>query len=112
MLEHGIETRFGSDAPVEDPNPFLGIYAAVTRQRLDGSPLPDGWYPEQRLAQEDAIVAYINPLGNTQLISPLSAGNQADLIVLEADPFSMPARELADMKPLMTIVGGEIVYQR
>ena len=46
---------FGSDSPVESFNPFLGIHAAVTRRRTDGSPRPDGWYPEQRLTVGEAV---------------------------------------------------------
>ena len=40
LLAHGTVLAFGSDAPVETPNPFAGLYAAVTRRRADGSPSP------------------------------------------------------------------------
>ncbi len=49
LLECGARLAFGSDAPVESPNPFHGLHAAVTRRRADGSPGSDGWFPEQRL---------------------------------------------------------------
>src|SRR5664280_3280023 len=46
QLKHGARLAFGSDAPVESANPFHGLHAAVTRQRKDGSPGPEGWFPE------------------------------------------------------------------
>ena len=49
LLDAGARLAFGSDAPVEDISPLLGIHAAVTRRRADGYPGPEGWYPEQRL---------------------------------------------------------------
>ena len=58
QLQHGAQLVFGSDAPVESPNPFWGLHAAVTRQRADGSPGPEGWYPEQRLTIQEALLAY------------------------------------------------------
>ena len=58
QLDAGAHLAFGSDAPVESPNPFLGIHAAVTRRRADGSPGPDGWHPEQRLDLQAAIEGY------------------------------------------------------
>jgi predicted amidohydrolase YtcJ len=55
QLQHGARLAFGSDAPVESPNPFLGLHAAVTRRRVDGSPSGEGWIPEERLRLEDAL---------------------------------------------------------
>jgi len=55
QLEQGVVLAFGSDAPVESPNPFLGVHAAVTRRRLEGTPGPDGWYPQQRLSVDQAL---------------------------------------------------------
>ena len=58
QLNHGASLAFGSDAPVESPNPFLGLHAAVTRRRADGSPSAEGWYPEQKLTLAEALSAY------------------------------------------------------
>ncbi len=58
QLDHGAVLAFGSDAPVESPNPFWGLHAAVTRQRADQSPSPDGWYPEQKIDLTQALYAY------------------------------------------------------
>ncbi len=58
LLDRGIPLAFGSDAPVENPNPFWGLYAAVTRRRQDGLPGTDGWHPQQRLSLAEALRAY------------------------------------------------------
>jgi predicted amidohydrolase YtcJ len=114
QLEHGARLAFGSDAPVESPNPFLGIHAAVTRQRVDGTPEPDGWYPQQCLSVKNAIEGYtLGPAyasGMEDRLGKLAPGALADLIVLEHDPFLEPAAELPDMKPVATMVGGEWVW--
>ena len=57
LLDSGAALAFGSDAPVETPNPFVGIHAAVTRQDEHDQP-EGGWYPEERLTVEEAVRAY------------------------------------------------------
>ena len=116
QLNYGARLALGSDAPVESPNPFLGLYAAVTRRRADGSPSPEGWYPEQKLTMAEAwegftlgpaYAAYMeNRLGR------LAPGYLADLIVLEAsqDPFTCNPEDLLTMQSSATMVGGEWVY--
>jgi hypothetical protein len=115
QLQKGANLAFGSDAPVESPNPFLGLHAAITRQRADGSPGPEGWYPEQRLSIQQAIAGYT--LGAAYAASlearsgKLAPGYLADLILLEQDPFVAPPADLLEMAPLGTMVGGEWVWQ-
>ena len=116
QLDHGARLALGSDAPVESPNPFLGLYAAVTRRRADGSPSAEGWYPEQKLTMAEAwegftlgpaYAAYMeNRLGR------LAPGYFADLIVLDAsqDPFTCDPEELLTMQSSATMVGGEWVF--
>ena len=116
QLEHGARLALGSDAPVESPNPFLGLYAAVTRRRADGSPSAEGWYPEQKLSMVEAwegftlgpaYAAYMeNRLGR------LAPNHLADLIVLDAsqNPFTCAPEELLTMQSSATMVGGEWVY--
>src|SRR5690606_17633152 len=58
QLEAGAVLAFGSDSPVEPFEPLKGIYAAVTRRRPDGSPGPDGWYPELRLDLDTTLRAF------------------------------------------------------
>lgn len=112
LLSQGIDVRFGSDAPVESANPFLGIHAAVTRQRQNGQPGPQGWYPEQRVVLHQAIDAYTQPLPKIDHADLLGIGMPADFILLDQDPFKMDPSELAELQPCMTVVAGEVVFSR
>lgn len=110
----GAILAFGSDAPVETFNPWPGIHAAVTRQLPDGEP-PGGWYPEQRLSLEEALWAYaVGPAiasGEIEHKGTLTPGKLADIVVLPADPFRLPAGELHSLLPVATLLGGEVVYE-
>ncbi len=116
QLAHGARLAFGSDAPVESPNPFWGLHAAITRQRQDGSPGEDGWYPEQRLDRENALRAYTSGAAYAanmeNRLGQLSPGYLADLLVLETDPFTCPPTEIYRIKPQATMVGGQWVFER
>ena len=113
QLQHGATLAFGSDAPVESPNPFWGIHAAVTRRRIDGSPGVDGWYPQERISLMDALRAYtIGPAfgaGWEHDLGKLANGCLADLIILENDPFEIPVEELHNLRPCGVMVNGEWV---
>jgi len=115
LLELGTHLTFGSDAPVESPNPFGGLHAAITRRRTDGAPGTDGWYPAQRLSLRDALNAFtLGPAYLAGLESRhghLAPSYLADLIVLNEDPFEIDANELHHLKPQATMVGGEWVWQ-
>jgi predicted amidohydrolase YtcJ len=115
QLQQGAPMAFGSDAPVESPNPFLGLHAAVTRRRADGSPSPEGWYPEQKLTLAEALHAYTVGAayaGNAEhRMGKLSVGYLADLIVLDQDIFSMDPDGLLTIQPSGTMIGGEWVWQ-
>ncbi len=114
LLDRGIRLAFGSDAPVESPNPFWGIHAAVTRRRRDGSPGADGWYPDQRLTVQEALYAYTRGpaylAGQEARAGFLAPGSLADLIVLGTDPFNCDPAALQEIKPQATMLGGEWVY--
>lgn len=113
QLRAGARLALGSDAPVESPNPFWGIHAAVTRRRADGSPGADGWHPEQRITVEDAIAGYTTgPAYAAHMenrIGKLAPGMLADLIVLDEDPFEVDPHHLKDLLPSATMVGGQWV---
>ncbi|MEN8098324.1 MAG: amidohydrolase [Chloroflexota bacterium] len=113
LLDHGTDVAFGSDAPVESHNPWFGIHAAVTRRRTDGSPSPDGWYPEQRIQLYEAIRGYTlgaaKASGLANKSGSLVPGKYADLIVLDSDPFSMDLQLLHQVKVQGTMIGGEWV---
>lgn len=114
QLKYGAPLAFGSDAPVESPNPFLGLRAAITRQRADGSPRAEGWYPEQRLTLAEAFSAYT--LGAAYAanvehrLGKLAENYLADLIVLDRDPFQIEPNDLLTMNAAATMINGEWVY--
>ncbi len=115
QLEHGARLAFGSDAPVESPNPFWGLHAAVTRRRADGSPGEEGWYPEQRLQLDEALQGFTTgpayATGMEQRCGRLAIGHLADLLVLDRDIFQSNPQEIKDTRPTATMVGGAWAWQ-
>ena len=115
QLDFGAHLALGSDAPVESPNPFCGLHAAVTRRRADGSPSPDGWYPEQRLTLAQAWEGYtLGPAyaaGLETRLGRLAPNHLADLIALKQDPFTCDPDEMLTMESAATMVAGEWVWR-
>jgi predicted amidohydrolase YtcJ len=115
QLNYGARLVFGSDAPVESPNPFLGLHAAITRRRSSGFPGPDGWYPDQRLSVSEALDAYtVGPAFAANMedrLGRLAEGFLADLIVLDIDPFDCDPSVLFETQSQATMVAGEWVWQ-
>lgn len=115
QLDHGARLAFGSDAPVDSPNPFWGLHAAVTRRRADGSPSAEGWYPEQKLSMAEAWQAYtLGPAYAAYMddcLGRLAPSHLADLIVLEKDPFTCDPDELLNLESSATMMNGEWVYR-
>jgi predicted amidohydrolase YtcJ len=115
QLDFGAPLALGSDAPVESPNPFLGIHAAITRRRADGSPSPEGWYPEQKLSPADTFAGYT--LGAAYAaymedrLGRLAPNHLADLIVLGKNPFTCDPDELLTLESSATMLNGEWVYK-
>ena len=108
QLDHGARIAFGSDAPVEPFDPWLGIHAAVTRQR-NGLP-PEGWNPEARLSLHETLLGFTQgpayAAGMEFKLGKLAAGYLADMIVIDCDPYTLPTEELASVKVLGTMVDG------
>lgn len=113
--ERGVLLAFGSDAPVESPNPFEGLHAAVTRRRVNGAPGPEGWIPEEKLTIADALAGFTAgpaaTAGMADRVGKLAPGFHADLIVLEDDPFTLDPGGLAGLRPVATMVAGAWVYR-
>jgi predicted amidohydrolase YtcJ len=112
QLSAGAELIFGSDAPVESPNPFLGIHAAITRRKPDGSPGPTGWVPEERLTVQEALHAYLlaphQVSGWSSALGRLLPGYLADLIILDVQPYDA-VDEWLEMKPVGVMSNGNWV---
>ena len=115
QLNHGAMLAFGSDAPVESPNPFLGIHAATTRRRGDGSPSVEGWYPDEKLSLSEALSAYTVGAAYTanaeNRLGKLAENYLADLLVLDEDPFEVQPNDLLKMRPSSVMINGEWVLQ-
>ncbi|MCI0397466.1 MAG: amidohydrolase [Chloroflexi bacterium] len=115
MLNAGATLVLGSDAPVDPIEPLPGIYAAVARRRPDGSPGPEGWYPEQRLTMAEAVQAFTMGAavtsGREQRMGSITSGKLADLTILDRDIFAIPPDELLEVNVAGTIVGGRFMYR-
>jgi predicted amidohydrolase YtcJ len=119
MFDAGAWVAFGTDCPVEPPDPLHGIHAAVTRQLpgdgLSGGDPPGGWYPEQRVTVAEAIYAYTvgsaAALGLGQEVGTLAPGYLADAVVLAANPYTADPSTLADIAVQATIFDGRVAYQ-
>ena len=115
IAQTGARLAFGSDAPVDSPNPFHGLHAAVTRQRANGYPNEDGWYPEERLSLIDALKAYTlgaaYTAGMEDRLGMLAPGYLADLILLDVDPFTCTPDQLREIQPHGTMIGGDWVFR-
>jgi hypothetical protein len=112
-LKSGAKLAFGSDFPVESPNPFPGLSAAVSRQDGNGQP-PGGWIPSERLSFEQALYAFTRGAAYAGFaedrIGALEPGKWADFILIDRDPTKVNAQDLARTKVLETWVAGKKVW--
>ncbi len=115
FLHQGSRIACGSDFPVESPNPFFGIHAAVTRQDASGQPIA-GWYPNQAMSLKEAFrcftldAAYAGHAENS--LGSLEPGKWADFIVVDQDLFKVSTYDIYKTGVLQTWVGGKQVYQK
>jgi len=107
MERLGIRTAYGTDCPVETPNPLENIAAAVTRY---------GFFPKEGVDVFTAVDAYTVGTAyanfDEQRMGRIKSGMLADLVLLDTDIFSVPVQEIANTKVLFTMVGGEMAYIR
>jgi predicted amidohydrolase YtcJ len=114
MQKNGVRLAFGTDYPVEVVSPFRGLYACVTRQLPDGTPL-GGWQPQEKISLEDCIRAYTT--GSTYAEfeegkkGELKVGEYADFLILSNDLTKVPPAQYLKTQVLRTVVGGRIVYE-
>ena len=115
VLKSGARLAFGTDFPVESPNPFPGLSAAVSRQDLNGQP-PGGWIPSERLTFAQALSAYTRGGAYAGFaedrIGALEPGKWADFIIVDRDPTTADPQSLARMEVIETWVGGRKVWER
>ena len=116
----GVMLSFGSDWPGTNASWYpssavQGIYAAVTRQTLDGEP-EGGWFPEERIDVETALRAYtVNnawAAGEEDFKGTLAPGKVADIVILSNSLFDVAPSEIKDVTVLYTFVDGVPVFER
>ena len=114
LLDTGTTIAMGTDWTVAPLNPMLSVYAAVTRRTLDGKHAA-GWIPEQRISVEEAVRAYT--LGSAYAEfqehekGTIAPGKLADLVILSQDIFKIDPNEIDQVKVVMTIMDGRVVYE-
>ena len=115
VLKSGAKLAFGSDFPVESPNPFPGLAAAISRQDMEGQP-PGGWIPSERLSFEQALDAFTRGAAYAGFaedkIGALEPGKWADFVIVDRDPTKVDAQALARTEVLETWVAGKKVWAR
>jgi len=113
FLDHGVRLAFGTDWDVAPLNPMLTIYAAVTRETLDGRN-PQGWFPEQKLTVAEAVEAYTMGSAYAEFQDKdkgsITPGKLADMVLLSDDIFSIPPDSISKVKVLRSFVGGRQIF--
>ena len=115
MLDAGATLAFGSDYPVESPDPFAGLAAAISREDPSGQP-PGGWRPEQKLDLPAALAAFTTGAAyasfTESILGSLQPGHQADFILVDTDPFLATPTQIRATKVQETWIGGRRVFLR
>jgi predicted amidohydrolase YtcJ len=115
LMKSGVVLANGSDFPVEEPNPMLGLYAAITRQDPSGHP-PGGWMPGERMSRDEMLksftwnAAYASHSEND--LGSLEVGKLADMVLLDKNVMTAELKEILATQVVTTIIGGEVVYEK
>ena len=116
MLDNRVPLAFGSDFPVESPNPFPGLAAAISREDASGNP-PGGWLPQQRISLEEAFAAFTRGGAFAGFaedrLGTLEPGRMADFLFIDRDLFAVQdQRQIRETRVLETWIGGRKVWER
>jgi hypothetical protein len=114
FIKSGVIVPGGSDAPVERGEPMIEFYAAVARKDMKGFSA-EGWHPEEAVSRDQALKMFtIWPAYSAfeeKLRGSIEVGKLADLTILSADIMKIPEMDILKTHCVMTVIGGEIVYQ-
>jgi predicted amidohydrolase YtcJ len=115
MRSFGIHVPFGTDWPVEPVNPYLGLFAAVTRESPEGDPV-GGWWPQERVSMAEAIRCYTVESAYASFEEKekgqIVPGMLADLVVHSRDLLTIKPEEILKTEAVFTILGGKVVYEK
>ena len=116
MLDNRVPLAFGSDFPVESPNPFHGLAAAISREDASGNP-PGGWLPQQRLTMEQAFAAFTRGGAYAGFaedrLGTLEPGRMADFLFIDRDIFEITdQRQIRETQVLETWISGRKAWER
>lgn len=114
LMEAGVVLAGGSDAPVVEGNPFVGIRAGIERRHSDGTP-ENGWTPEEKLTAEELLGLYTRGAafaeGREHELGTLEVGKLADITVLDRNILRIPSQQIDETKVMLTMVDGKVMYQ-
>jgi predicted amidohydrolase YtcJ len=115
QMDLGARSSYGSDAPIEGPNPFECLYCAVTRKDLNGNP-PEGFNSSEKVTVAEALANYSEASAYAahmeDRLGRLEIGYYADLVVLSEDPYEIEPDNIKNIKVLMTMMNGEVTFKR
>jgi predicted amidohydrolase YtcJ len=113
LLKSGARLASGSDFPVEQANPLLGFYAAVTRQDVHGQP-PQSWAPAERLTREQALASFTLDAAYAahaeRDLGSIEVGKLADFVVLTRDIMTVVPADVPGTEVRRTFIGGRQVF--
>lgn len=114
LTEAGVVLAGGSDAPVVEGSPFVGIRVGIERVHSDGTP-ENGWTPEEKLTAEELLNLYTQGAafaeGREDELGTLEVGKLADITVLDRNILDIPSQQIDKARVMLTMVDGKIMYQ-
>ena len=115
VLESGGRIVSGTDCPVDSVNPFENLYFAVSRCKLNEEP-QGGYRPQEALTRYEALKTYTLDGAyarfEEEILGSIKAGKYADFVVIDRDYMNCAVKEIKEIRALMTVIGGEVVYQK
>jgi predicted amidohydrolase YtcJ len=115
LLNAGVKIAAGTDLPMDVLNPYENMYYGVSRCTINEEP-QGGWHPWEALTRYEVLKSYTLDSAYARFeedkLGSLEAGKYADFVVIDRDYMNCAVKEIKDIKALMTVIGGEILYRR